>query len=70
VQQDLSRLAVEIEINEDVLLNLVMVPKVVRIELISPWAAPLSGSRANTVVVQRLSPGRWFEFQGPGLDVP
>jgi len=31
---------------------------------------PLSGSRANKVVVQRLSPGRWFEFQGPGFDVP
>ena len=34
------------------------------------FSHPVSGSRAKIVVLQRLSPLRWFAFQGLGLAVP
>src|SRR6185437_16402310 len=52
MQQHLSRLAVKIEIDQHVLLDLVMVPEVVRVELIGP----MRGARVRVAREERGRP--------------
>ena len=47
VKQDLSRLAAEVEIDEHVLLDLVVVPKIVRVELVGPMRFAAVRDRAR-----------------------
>ena len=70
VHQDLPHLPVDVEIDQDVLVDAVIVPGVVRRLLIGPLRLPGIGIAREDRHRPLLSPGRWSGFQDPGLPVP
>ena len=70
VDEHLARLAVDRQIEQDVLVDAVVVPLVVGRRLVGPRASPVSGSRAKIVVTTCCRPGAGPGSTTPGLPVP
>ena len=70
MDDDLSRLAADRQIDDDVFVYLVVVIKIVRIRLVKPDRFTRFRRRANIPADHLLSPGRNSWFHTPGFPVP